>query len=762
MLRTVLTILFLSLPLHALPWPTQLVHAQELEQVTLQLDWKYQFEYAGFIVAKEKGFYEKQGLDVTLLEYQAGTDTVDDVLSQKVNYGIHNSSLVISNKKIEPTVLMATYFQNSPLVFVTTKEITSPSALKGKTIMGTTDELKYSSLALTLKHFGINNENSTIIEHGFDIDDFIDGKVDAMSAFLSNQIFELDQLGIDYNIIHPADYGFFMSAVNLFTSKDEARQHPQRTQRFLEASTAGWQYALTHPQETIQLIHERYAPDLSIAKLTFEAAITDDMFVRGLYPIGAVNDELTHRTYKQLLMHQMIEEDIHPTPFLLDEVIQSNQLDQEFNDKEIAYLLKKEKITMCVDPNWMPFESIKNGIHYGIAADYMDLFQQQLPVPIVLVETSSWPESTQKAQQRECDILSLAASTPARRKYMNFTAPYITLPVVIATTNDKIYIEDIEDILNEKIGIVQGYAIAESLRRKYPRANIVDVASITDGLEKVESGEIYCYVDNLMVIAEQIQKQFTGSIKISGRIKDEVKLAIGTRNDEPILQNIFNKLIPTITPKQKQTIYNRWVSVNQEVAFDYHLFWTLFGIFALISGFYAVHFYQLSKYNRLLLKLSETDKLTGMYNRCKLDELLLEKQQLFLRYKTACGIAILDIDHFKHINDTYGHQTGDSVLIELSNLMTENLRSTDVIGRWGGEEFLIIAPNSDTKETTILAEKMLDRIRSHRFKTIETLTASCGVSSFEDGNDIQNTLRLADEALYRAKAGGRDKVLSST
>lgn len=762
MVRNTFTILFLSLTLITIFLRCQTLQAAELESVSLQLNGTYQFKDAGFIVAKEKGFYEAEGLDVTLLEYQPGIDIETDVLSQQTNYGVHNSSFIIANKKIEPTVLLATYFQQSPLVFITQKDISTPSELKGKTIMATTDELRHSSLALTLKHFAITDENSTIIEHSFDIQDFIDGKVDAMSGLLSHQTFELTNRGINYNIIHPAQYGFFMSAVNLFSSIDEVRQHPQRTQRFLNASTAGWQYALDHPEETVQLIHQRYATDTALEALTFEATITEQMIARNLHPLGVVNDELTIRTYKQLLMHQIIDKDEHSAPFRLDEMIGSGLVWPGFSDAEIHYLLNKEKITMCVDPHWMPFEEIRNGSHYGIAADYMTLFQQKLPVPIELVETSSWTESIIKAQQRQCDILSLAASTATRRQYLNFTKPYVSLPVVIATTNDKIYIKSIEDILTKKIGIVQGYAIAENLRTKYPQANIVDVASITDGLRRVESGEIYCYIDNLMVIADQIQKQFTGTIKISGRIQEEIKLAIGTRNDEPQLATIFNKLIPIVTPDERQAIYNKWISVNQEVGFDYHLFWIMVGAFSLISGVYVVHFYQLSKYNRLLLKLSETDKLTDLYNRCKLDELLVEKEQLFYRYHTPCGVAILDIDHFKKINDTYGHQTGDSVLIELSVLMVENLRSTDVIGRWGGEEFLIIAPNSDTAETAIMAKKMLERIRTHHFKKIGALTASCGVCSFNDGKNIQNTLRLADEALYKAKAQGRDQVVISS
>ena len=92
--------------------------ATALEKVSLQLDWKYQFEYAGFIAAKEKGFYKDAGLDVELIEYETGIDIVDNILNQKSNYGIHNSSIVIRDGKIVPIVLMATYFQQSPLVFV--------------------------------------------------------------------------------------------------------------------------------------------------------------------------------------------------------------------------------------------------------------------------------------------------------------------------------------------------------------------------------------------------------------------------------------------------------------------------------------------------------------------------------------------------------------------------------------------------------------------------------------------------------------------
>jgi ABC-type nitrate/sulfonate/bicarbonate transport system substrate-binding protein len=204
--------------------------AGNIHKVSLQMDWKYQFQFAGFIAAKEKGFYRDAGLDVELREYQPSIDIVSDVLTQKATYGTYNSSIVVENSQIKPLVLLATYFQQSPLIFVAKKGIKHPSDMIGKTIMGTKDELKYSNLALLLNHFDISSKNAHFVDHTFCVDDFIKGKVDVMSAFRSNQLYLLDKAGVKYEIIDPSDYGFVMSAVNLFTSPKESLEHSEETE----------------------------------------------------------------------------------------------------------------------------------------------------------------------------------------------------------------------------------------------------------------------------------------------------------------------------------------------------------------------------------------------------------------------------------------------------------------------------------------------------------------------------------------------------
>lgn len=732
--------------------------SDSLDKVSLQLNWKYQFEFAGFIMAKEKGFYADAGLDVTLHEYKEQTDVVGSVLSGNRNYGIFNSSIAIHNGEIQPTILMGTYFQRSPLVLIVDKDIKHPRDLLGKITMGTNDELKNSSLGLMLNHFNINRKNSVFTGHSFNTTDFIEHKVDAISAFRTNQFFELQEKNVEFNVLDPADYGFSTSAINLFTSFSEATNYPERTRRFISASNKGWAYALAHPHETIGIIYKLYSNKKSIEALEFEAEITRNMMLLDLFEIGETNNELVLRTIKQLKHSGFLPETAMLGVYLFEDTVNKFRGEVNFTDNQQRYLQHKKEITLCVDPDWMPFERIKNGKHIGITADVITKFNEQLPIPIKLVQTVDWMDSVAKAKDRQCDIYSLAAETSERAKYMNFTTPYIDLPLVLATKIDKMFIDDIAEVKDKKIGIVKGYAISEILRKRIPDINIVDVSSITEGLSLVEKGELFGYVDNLMVIARLIQKKYTGTLKVSSRLEDSIKLAIGTRNDQPELNNIFEILVNNITEAELQAIYNRWVAVESAPRFDSSLIWKLTLAIFLIALGYLVHFLKLKKLNNQLLRTSTTDRLTGLYNRLKVDELLINMKADIDRYETKLAVILLDIDYFKVVNDKYGHLIGDAVLIEFSNILSNNVREADYVSRWGGEEFLILCPNTGIKEAEVLSEKILNIIRNHNFSIIGSLTASIGICNFPKKFEIYDVLNNVDKALYQSKDKGRNQI----
>ena len=159
-------------------------------------------------------------------------------------------------------------------------------------------------------------------------------------------------------------------------------------------------------------------------------------------------------------------------------------------------------------------------------------------------------------------------------------------------------------------------------------------------------------------------------------------------------------------------------------------------------------------------ELSITDRLTGLYNRLKLDEMLSLHVSMAHRHQTPFSVIMLDIDKFKSVNDTYGHQVGDTLLQEIASVLKTNIRLEDVLGRWGGEEFLILLPNMTGEGARLLAEKLRLAIETYSFSTVGSRTSSFGVASYAESDDTKTIVGRADEALYRAKEGGRNRVES--
>ncbi len=169
---------------------------------------------------------------------------------------------------------------------------------------------------------------------------------------------------------------------------------------------------------------------------------------------------------------------------------------------------------------------------------------------------------------------------------------------------------------------------------------------------------------------------------------------------------------------------------------------------------------QLVQQNEQLARVAVTDQLTGLFNRLQLDRTLEEEHSRNLRYGTHFCVVLLDVDEFKQVNDTYGHQTGDEVLVGIAQTLKEGIREVDVVGRWGGEEFLIICRETVLQGALVMAEKLRHAIEMRTFDNVGTMTTSFGVSEFRMGEVLTETLARADLALYRAKRHGRNRVES--
>ena len=186
--------------------------------------------------------------------------------------------------------------------------------------------------------------------------------------------------------------------------------------------------------------------------------------------------------------------------------------------------------------------------------------------------------------------------------------------------------------------------------------------------------------------------------------------------------------------------------------------WKLLYLVLAFAGMVYYLYYEQKMNVERLEKLSTTDKLTQLFNRLKIDELLDTQEKRFIRYGEQCSVVMIDIDYFKSVNDQYGHNVGDEVLKEFANILLRNIRNTDFLGRWGGEEFMVICPNSSVKSARILAEKLRTKVEAHHFKYVGKKTASFGIAEYQKGLRTAEVIEMADSNLYTAKEQGRNRI----
>ncbi len=209
------------------------------------------------------------------------------------------------------------------------------------------------------------------------------------------------------------------------------------------------------------------------------------------------------------------------------------------------------------------------------------------------------------------------------------------------------------------------------------------------------------------------------------------------------------------------------IGVWQSGAWDFTSFLRLtlaLSIFTLLFYIYEVTLEKVYQQEQeamdVLQELSLNDHLTGIANRRRINNLLDIEFERARRYRTPFSIVLFDIDHFKEINDHYGHLAGDTVLKSFANQVNQSIRKTETLGRWGGEEFILILSQSDLNAAYLVAEKIRKIIAKTRFEDIdEEITCSFGVAIYQDGITIDELLEEADQALYQAKENGRNQVI---
>lgn len=573
------------------------------ESVTLQLPWLHQFQFAGYYIAKEKGYYADSGLDVTILDAQNRRNPIDALKQGTAEYGVGRSSLIVDYANGAPIVLMAAIFQSSPMMLLTLKEshIKTAKDLKNKRVMLTGDTVEGAEMQAMFRSVGLSASDLKIQLHSYDTMSLVRGETDAMVAYLSNEPYVLNKAGIETHVIHPKEYGFDFYSDILFTTKEETIRHPERSEAFYNASLRGWNWAFDHIEETAQIIYKHYNPQKkSIDALIYEGRVLKELAYRSNTPLGTIDPtrlEMIAQGYRLMGV-------VHSIPAFGQMLYKNDRLG--LSEKEKMWLKAHPVVRVGIDQNWPPIESLDQyGKHTGVSASYLELLEKRLGIRFEIeYSKSQWSDTLRSVQGKQIDMLSCAAITDKRKNNLLFSRPYLKQSMVIIADSGVGFVNDLKDLNGKKVAVVRSYASEEFLRSNHPDIIPVLAETSLEALQKVACGEAYACIEGLGVASYLMERHELKRLKIVGETPYRYELAFAFRNDWGMLASITDKVLSSMTPSEYEEIHGRWLVMNHDKPIDYTLVWSL-------SGFGIIIFILIAYKNRRLdvLVRQRTDEL---------------------------------------------------------------------------------------------------------------------------------------------------------
>ncbi|MFT7859656.1 MAG: ABC transporter substrate-binding protein [Sulfurimonas sp.] len=787
------------------------------EKVTLQLEWLHQFQFAGYYIAKERGYYDAVGLDVTIKEIKPHTDVVGDVTTKKAEYGIGRSTLLINRAEGKPIILLGAIFQHSPSVLLTTNpKIKTLKDLNHKNIMITNDVASGATIKAMLLSKGVMYDNINFQPHSFKLQDLIDGKTDVMASYLSNEPFFLKQKGIPYKIFDPTDYGFDFYEDILFTSEEELKNHPKRAEAFYKASIKGWHWAFEHIEETAKIIHDKYnSQNKSLESLIFEGKVLQKLALNQKGIIGHISMKHIEKIVDVYRVTGLLKDHYDFTPYI-DPL--------GFNKKhlKIGVLAKRgDKKTL---ERWKALAKYLNcnleRYHLVIEPLSFDEMQEQIKnksIDFLLVNTVNYVQFENKYGISR--IATLTTRGTKGNAYSQFGG-------VIFTKIDS-QIKNLQQISGKSFAAVNkdsfgGWIMAyellhdkgiekDDIKLTFYNTHDAVVHAVleakaeigtvrTDTLEHMAM-EKRIDLDKIRILEPKNYKGFPYIVStklypewplaklnhVPEKVAKEVMRALikmPEDSDEAIKADIGGWTVPLdyspvhdVLKKLQLQPYEHTKITIMDVVKEYAWWIALFIAFA-IGG--VIHFFYLKKINReldnkvhertealyeanqRLKEYAHTDALTGIHNRGYFMKLAEKLFQVAKRNNTPLQVLSLDIDHFKEVNDTYGHQVGDEVLKLFTDTISGLLRESDIFGRVGGEEFVVCLQNTNHQGASTLAKKILKEIESLEYTNSDgvklSFTVSIGLAELQNQESLSELLKESDQALYKAKDSGRNCV----
>lgn len=616
------------------------------KDIKVQLRWKHQFQFAGYYMALHKGFYEDVNLNVKLLEGDEKIDVVKTVLSKKADFGISNSSLILDYMKGLDVLNLGAIFQHSPNILLTTKNFKSPVDLArdGKiALMGGEQDIELKAM---FSKEGIDLSKVKFVTNENYFENFIEGKIEAINSYISNEPFVLNQKGLDFKIIDPRDYGLDFYGDTLFTSKFFYNNNYETVSAFRTATLKGWDYALENIEESVDVILKYYnTQNKSKEALIYEANTLKKLINNDLVEIGHINRgrwENIALVYKDLGLVKSLS---------------------KFDD---FFYIENKKVDLTWFYIYFFISSFSIFIILGIVYYIYKINKKLL-----------------KSEKRHKILFQNSASAG------------------LVWKKDYIITE-----WNEQATKLFGWSASEVIGKSF-----LDFLIPQDEKFEFDDGLKAIFDDNNL------------HIFINKNCKKDKSI---------IICEWYNTKLQSTTDNSSEVVS---LAIDITKRFE----------------------------DEQTLKLqANNDFLTKLPNRLFFENILQKVYSYSKRNSTIFGLAIIDLDGFKAINDIYGHYAGDALLQEISLRFQDCIRAEDTIARIGGDEFAFIFHIGTIKEPY---EKIIDRLLQEASKIVVfdgniklQVSASIGISFYSKDNDVDTkTLqKQADQAMYLSKTKGKN------
>ena len=728
-------------------------------------------------MAAEKGFYHDAGFEVDIRAGEVGKVPVDELLNGHADYVVADPGILLARAGGAPIMVLAAIFQHSPLALMVKKEsgIRNFSDLRGKRVMLVPG--LNADIDAALGAAGISSEDFIRQDTSFDIRDLINGKTDAFAGYITDQPHQLHLMGIPYRILHPDQQGIDFYGDILVTTEENIKQQPEKVRAFTQASIRGWQYALAHIDETIAVIQTKYnIQNLSLKQLAFEAQKTKEMIESDVVQIGYMREQRWIDIAAVYIARGLL-----PADFSVTEAL--------FQPKESFFNIIKE-----------------HGWTFGITLLITIIFVLIMHSISLRRAVKSRTEELERIRYQQHQILNSAGEgiygldnrgnttfvNNAAARMLGYAADELTgkpmhnqvhhshadgslypqeqCPMYAAFTDGEVH-----TVANEVLWRKDGssfpveYTSTPIYEEEILAGAVVTFSDITDRRQAEINLRIAATAfdsqDSLMItdaagVILRVNQAFSDSTGYTAEeaVGQSPKILKSGRHDVAFYASMWESILRTgswqgeVWDRRKTgEIYPKWLSISAVRGNDGEISHYI-GSHIDISARKAAE--------EEIKNLAFYDPLTGLPNRRLLHDRLSQALVSSARSGREGALLFIDLDNFKVLNDTLGHDIGDLLLQQVGERLKSCVREGDTIARLGGDEFVVLLEELDNQpmraaaQTEIIGEKIITRLgqpyllASHACMSTPSIGASLFNASNQDTNEL---LKQADIAMYQVE-----------